>query len=81
MPEVFTIYNHGTDFHRDKDATELVTQLSEATQGFEAEIEQTGEPSKENPTPWQLKRPFGVSKDQFPTYLICEGPGSSEVSE
>lgn len=81
MPAVFTIYNHGTDFHRDKDPTELVSQLSVATQGFEAEVEQTGTPSEQNPTPWRLKRPLGVSSRQFPTYLICEGPGSDEVSE
>lgn len=70
---VFTILNHGTDFHRDKNPIELISQLSTAMNGNEARIVQTGERTAENPLPFALK-----SLD--PTYLICEGPGSEEVS-
>lgn len=70
---VFTIFNHGTDFHRDTDPNELISQLSIAMNGREARIVQTGERTEENPNPFELE-----SKN--PTYLICEGPGSEEIS-
>ncbi|MEG4201988.1 hypothetical protein [Microcoleus sp. Pol12A5] len=70
---IFTIFCHGTDFHRDKNLTELISQLSIAMDGKEARIIQTGERTEENPTPFALK-------SDNPTYLICEGPGSEEVS-
>jgi len=41
MPRVFTIFNHGTDFHRDKDPNEVVTLFSEAVDGEEAQVTQT----------------------------------------
>jgi hypothetical protein len=40
---VFTIFNHGTDFHRDANPDELISQLSMAMDGKEARIVQTGE--------------------------------------
>lgn len=72
--KVFTILNHGTDFHRDKNPDELITGLSEAMSGKEARIEQTRERTEDNLYPFALK-------SENPTYLICEGPGSEEVSE
>lgn len=74
MPSnVFTIFNHGTDFHRDANPNELISQLSTAMNGSEARIIQTGERTAENPMPFALE-------SRNPTYLICEGPGSEEVS-
>lgn len=74
MPSnVFTVFNHGTDFHRDKDPNELITMLSGAMLGNEARIVQTGERTAETPLPFQLESPH-------PSYIICEGPGSDEVS-
>ncbi|QLE59610.1 hypothetical protein [Nostoc sp. TCL26-01] len=70
---VFTIFNHGTDFHRDANPDELINQLSMVMEGKEARIIQTGERTEENPMP------FALECDN-PTYLICEGPGSVEVS-
>ncbi|MBW4429867.1 MAG: hypothetical protein KME50_37355 [Nostoc desertorum CM1-VF14] len=70
---VFTIFNHGTDFHRDANPNELINQLSMAMDGKEARIVQTGERTEENPIPFALE-------SENPTYLICEGPGSEEVS-
>jgi len=70
---VFTIFNHGTDFHRDANPHELISQLSTAIEGSEARIIQTDERTEKNPLPFALE-----SVD--PTYLICEGPGSEEVS-
>jgi len=72
MARVFTIFNHGTDFHRHKDENETISILSMACRGTEAVLEQTEEPSEENPLPWELK-------NSNPTFLICEGPGSDEV--
>lgn len=72
MPNVFTIFNHGTDFHRDKDLGELVTMVSNALRGDEARIEKTAEPTRENPLPYRLE-------NANPSYLICEGPGSDSV--
>ena len=74
LSNVFTIFNHGTDFHRDTNANELINHLSHAMQGVEARLEQTGPRTKENPMP------FVLQSEQQPTYLICEGPGSEEVS-
>lgn len=73
MPRTFTIFNHGTDFHRDKNAHEVVTMLSRAADGTEARIVQTGEASEENPLPYALET-------SDPSFLICEGPGSAEVT-
>lgn len=70
---IFTIFCHGTDFHRDKNPNELINQLSMAMDRKEARIVQTGERTKENPYPFALE-------SENPTYLICEGPGSEEVS-
>lgn len=70
---VFTIFNHGTDFHRDANPNELISQLSIAMDGKEARIVQTGERTEDNPMPFALE-------SRNPTYLICEGPGSEEVS-
>ena len=70
---VFTVFNHGTDFHRDKDPNELITMLSGAMHGNEARIVQTSERTAETPLPFQLESPQ-------PSYIICEGPGSDEVS-
>ena len=69
----FTVFNHGTDFHRDKEPAELITVLSSAMEGNEARIIQTGARSAENPLPFSLE-------SANPSYLICEGPGSDEVS-
>ena len=74
MPRVFTIFNHGTDFHRDKELTELVTVLSTGMKGTEARIVQTGEPTERNPLPYALET-------NDPSFLICEGPGSEEISK
>ncbi len=76
---VLTILNHGTDFHRDKRrdpqfAQELISQLSEGIAGNEARLEQTGQRTEQNPMPFALR-------SGNPNYLICEGPGSEEVSE
>jgi len=71
---VFTIFNHGTDFHRDANANELISHLSHAMQGVETRLEQTGPRTEENPMP------FVLQSEQQPTYLVCEGPGSEEVS-
>jgi hypothetical protein len=74
MPSnVFTIFNHGTDFHRDANPHELISKLSTAMDGSEACIIQTGERTEKNPLPFALE-------SVNPTYLICEGPGSEEVS-
>lgn len=70
---IFTILCHGTDFHRDKDTDELINQLSMAIDGKEARIVQTGKRTKENPYPFALQ-------SENPSYLICEGPGSEEIS-
>lgn len=70
---VFTIFNHGTDFHRDANPTELISQLSMAMNGKEARIVQTGERTEKN------RMPFALEFNN-PTYLICEGPGSEEIS-
>ncbi len=69
----FTIFCHGTDFHRDKNPEELISQLSAAMDGKEARIVQTAERTIENPMPFDLK-------SANPTYLICEGPGSEEIA-
>ncbi|BAY84705.1 hypothetical protein NIES267_42010 [Calothrix parasitica NIES-267] len=68
----FTIFCHGTDFHRDKNKNELISQLSMAMDGNEARIIQTGERTQNNPMTFALY-------SENPTYLICEGPGSEEV--
>jgi hypothetical protein len=68
MPQVFTIFNHGTDFHRDKDKDEVITLLHNAAFGTEARIEK-----KRNGS-------FAL-KDANPSHLICEGPGSDTVSQ
>jgi hypothetical protein len=70
---VFTVFNHGTDFHRDKDPNELITVLSNAMNGREARIIQTGARTTEAPFPFRLEFPH-------PSYVICEGPGSEDVS-
>jgi len=70
MPRIFTIFNHGTDFHRDKNPNEVVTQLSVAVDGAEAQFIKKGS----GPTDWGLAYPN-------PTHLICEGPGSDEIAE
>lgn len=70
---VFIIFNHGTDFHRDANPNKLISQLSIAMDGKEARIVQTGERTEKN------SMPFVLESDN-PTYLICEGPGSEEVS-
>jgi hypothetical protein len=70
---VFTVFNHGTDFHRDKDPKELITRLSNSMNGSEARIVSTGRATPENPLPFRLESPN-------PSYVICEGPGSDEVS-
>ncbi|MGK7873387.1 MAG: hypothetical protein AB4426_08755 [Xenococcaceae cyanobacterium] len=70
---VFTIFNHGTDFHRDANPNELISQLSMAMEGKEARIVQTAQRTEDNPMPFALE-------SENPTYLICEGPGSEEVS-
>jgi hypothetical protein len=70
---VFTVFNHGTDFHRDKDPNELITRLSESALGSEARIVLTGPPSPRDPLPYRLASPD-------PGYVICEGPGSEAVS-
>ncbi|MEM9216457.1 MAG: hypothetical protein AAGD25_19185 [Cyanobacteria bacterium P01_F01_bin.150] len=66
---VFTIFCHGTDFHRDKDPNELIDRLSAVTVGQEARIVQTGTRTDNNIYPFRLESPT-------PTFLICEGPGS-----
>ena len=70
---VLTVFNHGTDFHRDKDPNELITTLSNSMKGSEARIVLTGRPTPEAPLPFRLESPN-------PSYVICEGPGSDEVS-
>ena len=70
---VFTIFNHGTNFHRDSNSNELISRLSTSILGQEARVVQTGERTDQNPLPFALR-----SKN--PTYLICEGPGSSSVT-
>lgn len=72
-PNVFTVFNHGTDFHRDKEPDELITVLNSAMTGDEARIIQTAERTAEDPLPFRLE-------SANPRYLICEGPGSDEVS-
>ena len=66
MSRVFTIFNHGTDFHRDKDRDEAVTLLHDAIAGNEARIIQ-GDPTNHNPSGFRLEA-------KAPTHLICEGP-------
>ncbi len=39
---VFTIFNHGTDFHRNKQSSEIISILSEAMRGEEALIIKLG---------------------------------------
>ncbi|MBM7114905.1 hypothetical protein [Archangium primigenium] len=72
MPQVFTVFNHGTDFHRDRDDQEVVTLLHKAVRGTEARIT-SGPPTKDNPSGFALA-------DRGPSFLICEGPGSDAVS-
>ena len=69
---VFTIFNHGTDFHRDRDPDELINALSCSVAGNEARVVQTAERTPANPLPFQLA-------SANPSYLVCEGPGSDEV--
>jgi hypothetical protein len=73
MSNVFTVFTHGTDFHRDTDPNELISELSGTMAGKEARIIQTGERSDDNSMPFSLE-------SINPTYLICEGPGSEEIS-
>lgn len=70
--KVFTIFFHGTNYDRNTDPDELITQLSTVATGTEAKIIQTAEPTKANPLPYELETPN-------PTYLICEGPGSDDA--
>jgi hypothetical protein len=69
---VFTIFFHGTNYDRNTNPEELISQLSTTITGTEAEIIQTAEPSEENPLPYKLNT-------SNPTYLICEGPGSDDA--
>ncbi|HAS3627817.1 TPA: hypothetical protein I6209_000281 [Vibrio cholerae] len=67
---VFTIFNHGTDFHRNKQSSEIISILSEAMRGEEALI------IKDD------SAPLGFSLQHAnPTYMICEGCGSDTVEE
>ena len=50
MPRIFTIFNHGTDFHRDKAPGEVVTQLHDAVESAEAQLTHVGP----GPTDWRL---------------------------
>lgn len=72
MSRVFTIFNHGTDFHRDKDRDEAVTLLHDAIAGNEARIIQAPV-TKHNPSGFRLEA-------KTPTYLVCEGPGSDTIA-
>lgn len=72
MPRVFTIFNHGTDFHRDKDENEVVTLLHRSVSGNEAALHQR-KPDQANPLGYRLDDPGA-------THLVCEGPGSDEVA-
>lgn len=72
MARVFTIFNHGTDFHRDKDAEEVVTLLHRGVAGSEAALH-TRKADNANPSGYRLDDPNA-------THLVCEGPGSDEVS-
>lgn len=72
MARVFTVFNHGTAFHRDADREEVVTLLHDAAEGTEARIIQAAG-TEANPSGFRLATPS-------PSYLICEGPGSAEVS-
>ena len=75
MPNVLTLFCHGTDYHRDKDPTkqEMITALSENIKGSEALIEKTGEPTPDNFFPYALR-------SKSANYLILEGPGSDTVA-
>jgi len=65
----FTIFNHGTNFHRDKQASEMVSLLSNAMRGDEAIIVKNDD------------APLGYSlKTENPNYIICEGPGSDTIT-
>lgn len=68
---VFTIFNHGTDFHRDMFDKEVVTVLSRGVKGNEARTEKSEGSDKDDVT-YKI-----THKDA--DYLICEGPGSAEV--
>jgi len=68
MTRVFTIFNHGTAYHRDKAPDEVVTQLSDAVFGAEARLV----PSGPDPSYWSLA-------NANPTHLICDGPGSDDI--
>lgn len=68
MPQVFTIFNHGTDFHRDKDTEEVITLLHDSVLGHEARLEK------------RRNAGFALKYDN-PSHMICEGPGSDTVSE
>ena len=65
---VFTIFNHGTDFNRSKQADEVISLLSSSLRnGVEATVIESE------------KAALGYSfKDKDSNYLICEGPGSEE---
>ncbi|MCP4162121.1 MAG: hypothetical protein GY760_18770 [Deltaproteobacteria bacterium] len=66
---VFTIFNHGTDFHRDKQASEVISLLSQSMKGKEALIIK------------DEKLPLGYRlKNRNPNFLICEGPGSEAIT-
>ena len=65
---VFTIFNHGTDFSRSKQAEEVISLLSNSLDnGIEAIIVA----DKDAPLGYALK-------EKNPNYLICEGPGANE---
>ncbi|KFA91920.1 hypothetical protein [Archangium violaceum] len=72
MSRVFTIYNHGTDFHRDMDKHEVVTELHDAAAGSEARVVQAQQ-TNHNPSGFRLEA-------KAPTFMICEGPGSDAVT-
>lgn len=72
MPNTFTLFFHGTDFHRDKDPNEVVTLLHNAAQGPEARIGE-GAKTKDNPSGFRLE-------EKSPRFLVLEGVGSDTVS-
>src|SRR5688500_9369779 len=72
MARVFTVFNHGTAFHRDAGGEEVVTLLHDAAEGSEARLIQAAG-TQANPSGFRLVT-------ASPSYLICEGPGSAEVS-
>ena len=75
MPNIFTIFNHGTAFHRDSDPKELVTMVSRAVNGYEARIVQK-QKTQTNPLGYGVDETHGTT----PNFLICEGPGSGTVT-